>query len=62
MFRDLKEICFITEFEKIRDLEKYIIIIKSIDNLLIDNIDICLQIQKITRYVVNNVILTLFFF
>ena len=62
MFCDLKEICLIIEFRRTRDSKRNMIVIKSIDRLLINSIDIRFQIQWVTWYVANNVILTLLSF
>ena len=59
MSRDLKEICIIIEFKKVRNSKKNMIVIESIDSLLLDSIDIYLQTQGITQYFASNVILTI---
>ena len=62
MFRDLKKNMFYHRIWNNSWFKKNMIVIERIDNLLTDSINIRLQTQCITRYVVNNVILTLFFF
>ena len=56
-----KNMIFI-ESQSVRNWKKNVIVIESINCRLLDNIDVRLQILCVTRYVVNNMILTLFFF